>query len=366
VTEGNEAAALQAAIQEQVNASDEVWVAGGRSKSALSKDAPLSLTDLRGVLAYDPQEYTFTALAGTPVADIAALLSEHGQYLPFDPPFVTRGATLGGTVASGLSGPGRLRYGGVRDFILGVTFVDGTGEVVQGGGKVVKNAAGFDFPKLMVGSLGRFGVMVELTFKVFPAPQARATLELSFDDQPSAIDTMHRLAGASFELESLDYLPPATLQMRVGGQAQSLEARLKRLQQFVAQSGTVHMAKDDSALWDNAREFTWVPDGYRLLKVALSPSKVAQFEAALETLELSIIRRYSVAGNVCYLALPQGADLQVLGTLLSKQQLAALALLGDFDRPYLGRPPERVFTGRIASVLDPQSKFAREGASRAA
>jgi glycolate oxidase FAD binding subunit len=366
VIESHEATALQAAIQEQVKASDKVWVAGGGSKSALSAGATLPLKDLSGVLAYDPQEYTFTALAGTPVADIRALLSEHGQYLPFDPPLIARGATLGGTVASGLSGPGRLRYGGVRDFILGVTFIDGTGEVVQGGGKVVKNAAGFDFPKLMVGSLGRFGVMVELTFKVFPAPQARATLELSFGDRSSTIDTMHRLAGESFELEALDYLPPVTLQLRVGGQAQALETRLKRLQAFVAQSGIIHMDADDRVLWDNAREFSWVPQDYRLFKVALSPSKIAQLETALETFDETTVRRYSVAGNVCYLALPPEADLQVLGTLLRQQQLAALALLGDFVSPYLGRASERIFTGRIASVLDPHSKFAREGASRAA
>ena len=113
-------------------------------------------------------EFTFTALAGTPVREIAAALAERGQYLPFDPMLREAGATLGGTVAAGLSGPGRFRYGGLRDFILGVRFVDGEGRLLRLGGKVVKNAAGFDLPKFFVGSLGRFGVLAEMTFKVFP------------------------------------------------------------------------------------------------------------------------------------------------------------------------------------------------------
>ncbi len=138
---------------------------------------PLDLRGLRGIVEYEPQEYTFTAY-GTPLAEVNDLLAANGQYLP-STPFV-EGATLGGTVASGLSGSGRLRYGGVRDFILGVRFVDGPGSAtVQGGGKVV-NAAGFDFPKLLTGSIGRLGVIVEVSFKVLPAPPAYRSLLVHF------------------------------------------------------------------------------------------------------------------------------------------------------------------------------------------
>ena len=90
----------------------------------------LDVSGLSGIIEYEPGEFTFTALAGTPIEDIAAALAEHGQFLPFDPPLVEAGATLGGTVAAGLSGPGRYRYGGVRDFVLGIRYVDGAGEVV--------------------------------------------------------------------------------------------------------------------------------------------------------------------------------------------------------------------------------------------
>ena len=154
-----------------------VLPSGGGTKPALSRlpegVVRLDLRGLSGMVEYEPGMNSHsTALAGTPLSVIKAELAKHGQYLPFDPPLAAEGATLGGTVAAGLSGPGRLRYGGVRDFIVGVQWVDGSGELIRGGGKVVKNAAGFDFPKLFTGSMGRLGVLVEMTFKVFPAPAA--------------------------------------------------------------------------------------------------------------------------------------------------------------------------------------------------
>jgi len=150
-------------VQKAVAGSTRVVARGSGTKrglGALEGDATvLDLSRLSGVLEYEPGEFTFTALAGTPVAVVNRLLAEHGEYLPFDPLLAEGGATLGGTVAAGLSGSGRYRFGGVRDFILGVRFVDGTGALVRGGGKVVKNAAGFDLPKLMVGSLGQYGAL---------------------------------------------------------------------------------------------------------------------------------------------------------------------------------------------------------------
>ncbi|HEY6887587.1 MAG TPA: FAD-binding protein, partial [Solirubrobacter sp.] len=151
----------------------------GATKPALT--GGLDVAGLRGIVEYDPAELTFTALAGTPLREIVTALAEHGQYLPFDPPWVDAGATLGGTVAAGLSGSCSHRHGGIRDFVLGVRFLDGTGRLVGGGGKVVKNAAGFDLPKLFVGSVGRLGVLVQLSLKVFPAPAAWATLRAQAD-----------------------------------------------------------------------------------------------------------------------------------------------------------------------------------------
>ncbi len=191
----------------------------------------LDLSGLSGIIEYEPGEFTFTALAGTPITEIAAALTEHGQFLPFDPPLVEAGATLGGTVAAGLSGSGRYRYGGVRDFILGVRYVDGAGEVVRTGGKVVKNAAGFDISKLMVGSLGALGSLVELTFKVFPKPEAYATLRQSYASLDVALAALYRLTGSAMEIFALDLEPTpdgAILWVRLGGLAAALPERLVR------------------------------------------------------------------------------------------------------------------------------------------
>jgi len=154
----------------------------GRSKPALhhaGDGVVVDLAGLTGITEYQPDECTFTALAGTPVAEIDRRLAEHGQALPFEPPLAGRGATIGGTVASGLNGPGRYHHGGVRDFLIGAKFVDGEGRLIRGGGKVVKNAAGFYLHHLLLGSLGRLGIFVELTFKVFPVPRAQRTLRVT-------------------------------------------------------------------------------------------------------------------------------------------------------------------------------------------
>ena len=153
--------ASAAEVAETVRGAELVVPRGGGTKPALwSVDGAdvLDVLALNGITEYLPSEYTVTALAGTPLADVEARLAAEGQYLPFDPLLVDAGSTVGGAVAAGANGPGRLRYGGLRDFLLAVTFVDGRGEIVRGGARVVKNAAGFDLPKLMVGSLGRLGV----------------------------------------------------------------------------------------------------------------------------------------------------------------------------------------------------------------
>ncbi|MFN5467384.1 MAG: FAD-binding protein, partial [Pirellulaceae bacterium] len=153
---------------------------GSGSKTGLSDWSPIlpdqlgrkieriSTSRLQGVIDYNPADFTITAYAGTTIADLQSVLDEHRQFLPFDPVFVSRGATLGGTIASGVNGPCRMLWGGIRDFVLAVEFVDGTGESITAGARVVKNTAGFDLPKFFVGSAGRFGILTSITMKVFP------------------------------------------------------------------------------------------------------------------------------------------------------------------------------------------------------
>ncbi len=341
-------------IQEAVRQGS-VRVRGGGSKSALSHGANLELSGASGVREYDPQEYTFTALAGTPLADVNALLAAEGQYLPFDPPFADAGATLGGTVAAGLSGPGRFRYGGVRDFVLGVTFVNGLGEVVRGGGRVVKNAAGFDFPKLMVGSLGRFGVMVELTFKVFPAPESYATLVLGTDDFGEAVTLMQKLAGSGFEAWGLELHPPDKLLARFGGLTEALPGQLARVQTFLGRAGEVVTGEPEAELWLELNRFAWLPDGHVLVKVVHSPGRVKELEQALTLYPLP--HRYGVGGNVLYLAWPE-AERTSLDALLQEQNLSGLALTGSWTEPQLGVRVGGAFLERVTQVFDPRGVFA--------
>ena len=287
-------------IQEAVRSGSSLRPVGGGSKPALSAGGNLSLAGLAGVLEYEPSEYTFTALAGTSLLEVETLLREHGQYLPFDPPFAGAGATLGGTVAAGLSGPGRFRYGGVRDFLLGVTFVSGEGKLVTGGGKVVKNAAGFDFPKLMVGALGAFGVLVELTFKVFPRPEAYATLDVEMGSLEDAVNAVQKLAVSPFEPACLDFEPSGRVLVRIGGTAAALRERLGRIQALVGRNGEVLEDDADEAVWREAREFAWISENYNLVKIPLNPQRVGGLERALDPLHrtppLQRGRQRAVAG----------------------------------------------------------------------
>jgi glycolate oxidase FAD binding subunit len=142
---------------------------------------PLALQQHCGVVDYDPQELVLTARGGTPLRRIEEELAKCGQCLPFEPPHFGAGATLGGTIACGLAGPARASVGPARDFVLGVRVLTGTGQVLQFGGRVMKNVAGYDVTRLMVGAFGTLGVLLELSLKVLPrAPeQLTLTFELS-------------------------------------------------------------------------------------------------------------------------------------------------------------------------------------------
>jgi glycolate oxidase FAD binding subunit len=323
---------------------------------------------LSGVIEYQPQEFTFTAWAGTPITAVEALLAQHGQYLPFDPLLAQQGATLGGTVASGLSGPGRQRYGGVRDFLIGVQFVDGQGQLVRGGGKVVKNAAGFDLPKLMVGSLGRLGALVELTFKVFPSPEQYATLKLTYPHLEMALTDIFRLTTSPLELHGLDLEPAAsgkwTLWARLGGLSQAMPARLERLREFLLKpkgGATTTEALEgapEADLWQQVKALAWLPGGWALVKVPLTPKRIPQVEAKLNKTEAQ--RRYSAGGNLLWLAWPTPPNKEwatALDRWLSDLGMGGLVVLGPPGPARLGVNPGAPFARRLKQALDPEGRF---------
>ena len=335
---------------------------GAGTKPGLAVPPPghtaLTLRSLTGIGEYDPSEYTFTALAGTPLREIESNLARHGQYLPFDPPFSEAGATLGGTIAAGLSGPGRQRYGGVRDFILGVRFITGKGELAYGGGKVVKNAAGFDLPKLFVGSLGRLGVIVEATFKVFPRPRAMATLRVRFPDFARALEALVRLGSAPFDLEALELEPAAlpsegALTLRLGGAPEALAERLVRLEQFTGGTAERFEGEAEAALWRGQRlPATDIP-GTLLVKVPITPKRIQEFERQVG--RAGSARRYSASGSVAWILWPGTAA--ELHAVLVSQALAGLVVSGPTDRPILGATRGDNFRARIKSALDPEGRF---------
>lgn len=330
---------------------------GGGSKPALSSSLPgatlLDLRALSGIVEYDPGEFTFTARAGTPLAEVAAALAAHGQRMPFDPPLIEAGATVGGAIASGLSGPGRQRYGGLRDFILGVRFVDGQGQVVRGGGKVVKNAAGFDLPKLMVGSLGRLGVLIEASFKVFPLPAAWATVRAEYPSLAAACDALARLVVSRFDIEALDLMPEGnTVFVRIGGLPAVLPGRAQRIVEFLGAGGLMADA-DEAAFWRAGSEFTWAAADAALARVPLTLHHLPALDAALAAAGAE--RRYSVGGALAWVAWP--GEPAALDALLRRQGLSGLLIRGQAASPYLGAPPERLFYGRVKRALDPFNRF---------
>jgi glycolate oxidase FAD binding subunit len=337
-------------VAEAVRSAPRVLAVGARTKPRLSEVSPdvtlLSTQRLSGLIEYEPDEYTFTALAGTPMAELAAALAAKGQYLPFDPLLVAAGATLGGTVAAGLSGPGRFRFGGVRDFILGVRFVDGSGRLLRLGGKVVKNAAGFDLPKFFIGSLGRYGVLVELTFKVFPRPASALTLRLPVADSTAAVSLLTAASNSRWEPDAIDLLPTGdAVALRLAGPAEALTV----LSREILSRWPGEIVSDDAAdaLWADLREFGWAHPGNTLHKLALTPAELPGLVAAARALAGRI--HVSAGGNVAFVSLPTGADPAKLG-------LPALTLRGACPL-WHGASPLPSIAAAVKTALDPQNRF---------
>jgi glycolate oxidase FAD binding subunit len=151
-------------------------IRGGGTKDWYGQSLQGEVLDTRaysGIIDYEPTELVITARCGTPLAEIEAALAQHGQVLAFEPPHFGEGATLGGAIACGLSGPRRAASGAVRDFVLGAKLMDGRGEVLRFGGQVMKNVAGYDVSRLLAGSMGTLGLVLEHSVKVLPAPSAK-------------------------------------------------------------------------------------------------------------------------------------------------------------------------------------------------
>jgi glycolate oxidase FAD binding subunit len=222
-------------------------IRGGGSKDfygARLEGEPLEVAAYAGIVAYEPRELVLTVRAGTRLAEIESALAAEGQMLAFEPPRFGEAATIGGTVACNLSGPRRPYAGAARDFVLGARIVNGKGEDLSFGGRVIKNVAGYDVSRLMAGALGTLGVLTELSFKVLPRPPAEATLAFEMDEA-RMIETVNRWAGQPLPLSATAW-EAGVLRVRLSGAASAVAAARAKL-------GGAEVA-DGATYWDGLRE----------------------------------------------------------------------------------------------------------------
>ena len=342
-------------VAEAVKSHPRVCAVGGRTKSALvGQGEELELSQLSGITAYEASDYTVTVKAGSPVEEVAQVLAKKGQYMPFDPLFSQAGATLGGTVASGASGPGRFRYGGLRDFLIGVQFVDGKGELVRSGGRVVKNAAGFDLPKFMVGSMGRFGIMTELTFKVFPQPSESISLKIMCPDHEAAVKRLREISLSRWEADTLDYDPgEKVICLRFDGPEQQA---ISQICEEVKGCWPGEVMPTDEMEWSVRREVSWA-EGKFLVKVPASLARVILLAEWVDDCGGMVECRVSSGGNVAWLSFGENA-LVAVEEFLREQVMTGLILKGARpDGPWLGQRKVDAVSGLVKEALDPDGRF---------
>jgi glycolate oxidase FAD binding subunit len=228
-------------------------IVGGGSKDWYGQSLQGEVFDTRkhaGVVAYEPSELVITVRCGTPLAELEAELAQQGQMLPFEPPhFAAHGtATVGGMVASGLAGPARASHGCVRDYLLGLQLLDGRGQILNFGGQVMKNVAGYDVSRLMAGALGTLGIILQVSLKVLPRPLAGATLGFEVDE-PRALQMMNHWATQALPLSATSWVA-GVLCVRLAGAGAAVRAAQVRM------GGQVLAQELAQAHWHALREQT--------------------------------------------------------------------------------------------------------------
>ncbi len=207
-----------------------LYIRGGGSKDFYGNTATGDLLDVSancGIIDYEPTELVITARAGTPLAEIEATMRDRGQMLGFEPPSFGGNATLGGCVAAGLSGPRRPYAGSVRDFVLGIRLLDGRGTDLSFGGQVMKNVAGYDVSRLVTGSMGTLGVILEVSLKALPLPPAELTICREQTAQ-EAIALMNKWAGKPLPITATCHVENR-LYVRLAGAAPAVKAAANKL-----------------------------------------------------------------------------------------------------------------------------------------
>jgi len=239
---------FQERIRAAVASGEKLRLRGGGSKDFYGNALSGEILDTRGyagIVAYEPSELVVTARCGTPLAELEDLLAQNRQCLPFEPPHFGPAATLGGSVAAGLSGPGRAAAGALRDFVLGIKLIDGRAQALDFGGQVMKNVAGYDVSRLLAGSLGTLGLIAEVSLKLAPRPQAEASLRLEMPPA-RALETMNRWAGQPLPVSATAW-HDGELSVRLSGSEAGVRAAAAKI------GGA---AFDGAAFWRGVRDQT--------------------------------------------------------------------------------------------------------------
>ncbi len=297
-------AGIVAVISQAGAAREPLSVQGNATKSAMLRPVQaaraLSTSALAGITLYAPKELVIRARAGTPLAEIEAAVAEQGQHLIAEPPDLsalfdtTAPQTLGGVVGANLSGPRRVAWGATRDHVMGVRAVNGAGEVIRSGGRVLKNVTGLDLCKLLTGSHGTLAVLTEITLKVLPAPEAVGTVLLAGLDAPEAVAALSAALGSPYGVSGAAFLPAeaaacvglsgsATL-ARIEDFAPSVAYRTERLRGDLAAFGAGAILDDAASrpLWRAIRDAVPLAAGDDAVwRVSVRPSAGPEVARAL-------------------------------------------------------------------------------------
>jgi glycolate oxidase FAD binding subunit len=322
---------VEAAVQWALGEGKTLEIVGHGSKRGIGRaaqwDLSLDLSDLSGVTLYEPEELILSAKAGTPIAEVEALLAKHNQELAFEPMDygpVFGGApgagTIGGTLGANLSGPRRIKAGAARDHFLGVTAVSGRGETFKSGGRVVKNVTGYDLCKVLAGSWGTLAVMTDVTVKVLPRAETEETLLVLGLDDGSAARAMSIAMGSSNDVSGAAHFPAplaaaiqaeagtAITALRLEGVGPSVKHRRHALEALLKPLGeiTVFAEPDSRALWKAVRDVRPFAQGDSALwRISVAPTRGAEVAATIgEGAEYF----YDWAGGLIWLAMPATDD----------------------------------------------------------
>ncbi|MGB3390513.1 MAG: glycolate oxidase subunit GlcE [Pseudaminobacter sp.] len=340
------AAEVLSAVQWALAHEAPLEIIGHGSKRALGRpvqaEHTLDLSKLTGVTLYEPEELVLSARAGTPLAEIEALLAKHGQQLAFEPmdygPLLGQApgrGTIGGVLAANLSGPRRLKAGSARDHILGISAVSGRGEAFKSGGRVVKNVTGYDLSKAMAGSWGTLATVTDVTFKVLPAAETETTLAIRGLLDEDAAAAMALALGSSAEVSSAAHVPypavtriadgvlgsdAATL-LRVEGFGPSVDYRLRALTDLLKNAGPIDILAADISrtVWRDIRDCIPFADSSErpIWRVSMAPNEAHHMVMALR-MQAGCDAFYDWQGGLVWLRMEADPEAEVLRDLVKK------------------------------------------------